>query len=437
MSVGNGDVLRVKGLVAENFRGFERRRLDFAHQFNVLVGDNGAGKTAVLDALAVCLAPVLDGMVPINGEQRPELTPADVRLVARPSKGMANVEPQYPARVACSASLLGQEREWGVVLHGPGEQPGPYGTIEEVSSRLWVDVRDGADLTLPVIAYYGPERTQRSWSGEELSPAQPASRTAGYSECLRPGVSEARFLQWFMTLSLAEVSESSPIPHLTTARRAMVRCLQGCDEVGWNFRQHSMLLSFADGRTLPFGALSHGYRATLTLVADIACRASLLNPTLDDPAAQTPGVVLIDELDLHLHPNWQRTVVGDLRRTFPAVQFICTTHSPFIIQALRPGELIDLEGEAAAEYADKPIEDIAEYVMGVPTPQRSLRYVEMAEAAERYYELLHRVPEAPRDERERLKAELDRLVEPFSDDVAYYTFLRMEREAAGLGDANQ
>src|SRR5205823_6629217 len=95
-----------------------------------------------------------------------------------------------------------------------------------------------------------------------------------------------------------------------------------------------------------------------------------------------------DEIELHLHPTWQRTVVEKLRTTFPNIQFIATTHSPFVIQSLRPGELINLDPDEFGEYADKSIEDIAENVMGVEVPQKSERYQHMMRAAEEFFRLI-------------------------------------------------
>ncbi len=173
----------------------------------------------------------------------------------------------------------------------------------------------------------------------------------------------------------------------------------------------------------------------LAMVADIARRAAILNPHLEERAlAETPGIVLIDELDLHLHPRWQRRVVDNLRETFPNLQFIVTTHSPFIIQALRPGELIDLNEREPAEYENQPIEDITEFVMGVEVPQRSKRYQEMMDVAQAYYRVLQQAKSASPEEVERLKRRLDELSAPFSYNVAYHAFLEMEREAAGLGE---
>lgn len=94
----------------------------------------------------------------------------------------------------------------------------------------------------------------------------------------------------------------------------------------------------------PFFNLSDGQRCMLAMVGDIAQKAAKLNPQFGNQVLfETPGVVLIDELDLHLHPRWQRQVISDLRRTFPKIQFICTTHSPQLIGQVKSEEIILLD----------------------------------------------------------------------------------------------
>jgi len=145
--------------------------------------------------------------------------------------------------------------------------------------------------------------------------------------------------------------------------------------------------------------------------------------------------VLIDEIDLHLHPNWQRRVAEDLKRTFPRVQMIATTHSPFIIQSLRPGELINLSSETFSEYAGESIEDIAEDIMDVEMPQKSRRYIEMVRVAEDYYRILDKGRESDNDKAiEKIKARLDELTMPFSDDPAFMAFLKLKRAEVGLSE---
>jgi predicted ATP-binding protein involved in virulence len=189
------------------------------------------------------------------------------------------------------------------------------------------------------------------------------------------------------------------------------------------------LLVNKNGVSLDLSQLSDGERSFLAIVCDLGKRLALANPELDDPL-QGAGVVLIDELELHLHPRWQREVVEKLRSTFPHIQFIATTHSPFVIQSLMPGELISLdpdESELSAEYADKSIEDIAENVMGVDLPQKSQRYQQMMEAAEEYFRLL-REPMSDDAAIKMAEQRLNELSLPFSDDPAFQALLKLERE---------
>jgi predicted ATP-binding protein involved in virulence len=174
------------------------------------------------------------------------------------------------------------------------------------------------------------------------------------------------------------------------------------------------------------------------MVADIAVRCATLNPHLAGEAALlTPGVVLIDEIDLHLHPKWQRRIVGDLLAAFPNIQFIATTHSPFVIQSLPPVEgvqLINLDNPDAEDFANKSVEDIAADLQGVENPQRSKRWQDMMEAAEEYYAVLRDAKGKSPEEVARLKNRLDELSLPFSDDPAYQALLVSERVAAGLNE---
>ena len=180
------------------------------------------------------------------------------------------------------------------------------------------------------------------------------------------------------------------------------------------------------GEPLYLDQLSDGERSLLAIVADLVRRLSLANPELADPL-QGAGVVLVDEIELHLHPTWQRSVIEKLRTTFPNIQFIATTHSPFVIQSLRAGELINLDPEEFGEYADKSIEDIAENVMGVELPQKSERYLKMMTAAEEYFRLL-RAPRTAVADVGAAEQRLNELAAPFSADPAFQALLKLERE---------
>ena len=129
-----------------------------------------------------------------------------------------------------------------------------------------------------------------------------------------------------------------------------------------------MVMTNSEGIDLEIDQLSGGYKAVLSVIADIAKRLSIANPESSNPLEEE-AVILIDELDLHLHPKWQKEIVADLKRTFPNCQFIISTHSPFIIQSLDADELFDIKSMSFAEekgnYKGWSIEEIQEHKMGV------------------------------------------------------------------------
>lgn len=99
----------------------------------------------------------------------------------------------------------------------------------------------------------------------------------------------------------------------------------------------------------PMDNLSDGYKNTLSMIADIAYRMSILNPQLlDCVLSDTPGVVLIDEVDLHLHPVWQQRILRDLQSVFPSVQFIVSTHAPSVISSVKRENLLILGDNGAS-----------------------------------------------------------------------------------------
>ena len=183
----------------------------------------------------------------------------------------------------------------------------------------------------------------------------------------------------------------------------------------------------------------------LAVVADLAIRmvtqnnflvpANVLGPE-DEPLprvlAQTPGVVLIDELDVHLHPKWQRRVVESLRRVFPRLQFISTTHSPFIVQSLREDELINLQGQSVPHLGNLSVEQIASGLMGVERPDVGQRYEQMVVAAKDYLMALEEAAKAPAEKLAEYENKLAAHVAPYADNPAFQAFLEL-KHAAKLG----
>lgn len=430
--------MKIRQLEVKNFRGFEHETFHFSDQFNLLIGDNGTGKTAVLDALAIAAGTFSERFVVSRRhnvyDDRSRIQDTDIRQVNSENGQNLSRKYQYPVEVSCQAVINGQDINWTKSLHPQARSITPE--IGIALEQIATKVKHGEPITLPLIIYYGTGRLWGKKRRDEIELAQPFLRSQVYIDCLDPRSN--LILDWFKVVDISVLQGQEASVILNAVKEALSICdIESWQSFTYDPSEDDLIATAKDSRTLPFRMLSDGVKNMLGMVADIAFRAAILNPHLGPEAARkSPGIVLIDEIDLHLHPKWQRRVIEDLKRTFPEIQFFATTHSPFMIQSLREGELIDLnspDNTPMAEYESKSIEEVAEYVMGVEDVQRSERYKKMKEVAKEYYTLLEEAQKVDPNRLENLKAELDRLIEPYSDKVAYYAFLEMKRAAAGLG----
>lgn len=378
--------MKIKTLQLQNFRKYEDSTFCFHPQFTVMIGDNASGKTSVLEALSVMLGTYhLRSNV---GSSRMGIRKEEVRVAIHDKFDQVSVEEQTPSLLSAKGSLHGTPLSWSRTF---GDRGKDAKEMINTGARDIDSVRKGEDVTLPVFQYYG---TGRLWdSHRKITINKPESRLAGYQNCFDPKSDHSLFKRWFKQLELAAIQKQKPIGALEAVRGAVKQCIPGAEHFYYDVSHDALMIVFGKEGYSLFDNLSDGYRNMLAMVADIAHRAARLNPHFESRAAlESPGVVLIDEIDLHLHPKWQRHVVGDLQRAFPNLQFIVTTHSPFILQSMKPGGVIDLNSVKSVEeaelmedgiawpgpgdpYADRSIEDIVEGSMGVNLPQRSQRYM--------------------------------------------------------------
>jgi predicted ATP-binding protein involved in virulence len=191
-----------------------------------------------------------------------------------------------------------------------------------------------------VIAYHG---TGRLWAEHEEKKTAYKKQGEGvemaYTRCLSPKSSSKEFLSWYKTYEdeVSKFGSNSDKLLLEAFKRAIMSMIpeNQWTDMSYSFKDEDLVGLFTkDGaiEKLLFSQLSDGYRNLIGMVADIAYRCVKLNPHLGVNAIKlTPGIVLIDEIDLHLHPNWQKRIVADLKEIFENIQFVATTHSPFKI----------------------------------------------------------------------------------------------------------
>ena len=426
--------MRIDRLTVTNFKRFEDQSFEFHPRFTLLVGDNGAGKTAVLDALRIGAGAYL---LAIPQSRAPSISREYVRRETRRHGEFSTFEPVTPCTVRCEGSVHHAQVAWQRELAsfaGRTNRIGARPLVRCVAQQLH---DNEPQANFPLIVSYG---TGRLWI-EPRATKQPGftarepvgklSRFEAYRGGLDPAVSSELLRRWIKKMALISVQERRTLASLNAVYSAIVGCVEDVERILYDFDLDDIAVEFANGERYPFGFLSDGQRSMTALAADIALRCIQLNPHLAGAApGETEGVVLIDELDLHLHPNWQRAVVRNLVSLFPNLQFVATTHSPFIVQSLDGQGLVNLSSGGILENRAAPysIEDVAEEIMGVDTPQRSKRFLEMEATAQHYYELLDRLSDDD-PEVATARAALDRIEARFSDNPAYAALLKLRRSA--------
>lgn len=346
-------------ITIKNFRGFKNFHAKLNPNLTVFIGNNGSGKSTVLDAIAIAIGTFFSGL---DGVPVPRISKEDVTYKSFDMGTVIDLQYQYPSVITAKGDIDGETLEWTRALNSSSGST----TIKEASSIVSVAkkyqarIREGdASLILPVISYYG---TGRLWAQrkektvtEKLSQF---SRLSGYTGCLEAGSNEKRMLRWFEKMTIQQAQRQQSSPELNAVEQAVSRCfseITGFSDVvtQFNLDTHSLdiLYTNCDGKKIrvPMNTLSDGYKNTIGMIADIAYRMATLNPQLlSNVLTETPGIILIDEIDLHLHPVWQQRIIRDIQTLFPKVQLIVSTHAPSVISSVKRENMLVLteQGEA-------------------------------------------------------------------------------------------
>jgi predicted ATP-binding protein involved in virulence len=422
--------MRIRELTLENYRAFgERCIFKFSGSFTAIAGINGRGKTSLLDGLAFLASRILPHISPARSGYR-----SLGKLDLHDGRGPLSLS----MKITCGDIPI----NFAVRLEKGAKTPAVTKlspAVKRAARNVYGDP-SRADDAAPLVVYFTTDRAGYRLP-KKLPTEVPRGLAAAYAGALfNRTVNFRDFMARYRNAILLQEEETRSNPGYL-GDRAVGAISDALSTFLGGFRNLRVeqsplrLLIDKDGHSFDLSQLSDGERSFLALICDLGRRLALANPELSNPL-EGAGVALVDELELHLHPKWQREVRDKLLTTFPNVQFIATTHSPFIIQSMKPGELINLDPDEFAEYSDRSIEDISENVMGVDLPQKSKRYQEMMKAAEEYFTLV-RQPSPDRILLAAAETRLNELSVPFSDDPAFQALLKLERatKARGGGDA--
>lgn len=332
--------LRLDKLSLTNFRCFVHCEVEFHHGLTVLVAENGSGKTAVLDAAGAALSVFVNAIYPPEKLRRIERS--DVRLVPGQERQMS---PCLPTEYEAQATVQGGAVTWKSAVRTYGDKVRPS-TADFAPLKAAAQSFRSDTAVLPLIAYYG---TGRLWGEHRQTEYRRSSitnvgeRVAGYADCLTSSSSFKGISAWFEHRFRETASPSyreslqANLAMIEGVKRATDTVLQPTNwsNLRWDDELHTLTAEHKEQGELPLLMLSDGVRTMLALVADVARRCASLNPHLSGRAAiETPGVLIVDEVDMHLHPRWQQQILGLLQSAFPALQIIVSTHSPHVLSTV-------------------------------------------------------------------------------------------------------
>lgn len=363
----------LRKLTLTNMRAFRTAEFDFHGQAGVhlIVGVNGVGKSTALEALRVTLSQLMPQFVATGVRglsfSKDDITQNEAYLVAQLTGEVLH----YPFRYTIDRKAEANVPEAGPVKDGHGPQviatpdvadfyldrpcgPEPIEVNEQGARLRIIQQYPRTGISFPLALYYSPHR---SLINNETAKVGRTQKPA-YVEALNPErtFSVKAFADWWRAFNADERKAKSTLDKLAEVFESVVtKFLPGCHDIQLcpsNDSRH--LLITKNGYNLNIGQLSDGERSILTLALELARRLYLANPHLENPLNDGQAIVLIDELDLHLHPGWQREVVQRLESTFPKCQIIASTHSPQIIGEVVPENIsLVLSAELAAEINKK------------------------------------------------------------------------------------
>ena len=329
--------MRLQQMSISNFRlfGNQRQYIVFNEDkpITVLLGNNGSGKTSVLDAISISLSTFLS---PFPGLSQKNYKLEDVHIES--SSRIADyleimlelTTPGHNKKINISQYRLGL---------GKSSPKSNLVQIKEYAEFLKQSVIEEVPVILPILAYYGTDRVQHSAPERRRNFQKVFSRWDCYIGALDNFTNFKRFFQWFDLMEDEERREkvnlhdfNYRLPALQAVRNALTLLIKNYQNPHIATRPLRFVMTDVESqhKELRIEQLSAGYKIMISMVADIASRMAEANPDMENPL-YTPGIVLIDEVDLHLHPLWQQTVLSQLHSIFPNVQFIVSTHSPTVL----------------------------------------------------------------------------------------------------------
>ncbi|MFA8451403.1 MAG: AAA family ATPase [Bacteroidales bacterium] len=388
--------MQLNKIELENFRKFKKLEVQLKAGVNILIGDNASGKTSILEAISIIIGSFFSG---INSRFAisPSISPTkDVSFIKNKEGQLSR---QYPTKLRAQGTVFDKEVIWNRELNSA-----KGATTKSGLSDLKVIIAENCNKKdLPVLAYYSTTRLQSdknnstSYKKDEIFEA--------YQNALNAKTSVNKFIKWFENEDRISYQNKSNTFALDIVSEAIKHCIPDCKRVYYDARLGEIVIQNLNKEITLFSLMSDGYKMITSLVGDLSYRCSVLNAHLKEKCLrETKGVVIIDEIETHLHPSWQQNIINELSRVFPKIQFVISTHSPIVLSAAK-ANVIGLDNNHSLEKSRKiyaygrNLENIMVSEQGVYPRLSSIQ-----NQIDRFYELIE--SKAGLEEAERILKEL-------------------------------
>jgi predicted ATP-binding protein involved in virulence len=368
--------MKINTIKLQNYRGIRELSLDLDKNLNVFFGENGSGKSTVIDSIVIMLSWLVNRLRYSSGSSARHISDSNI------------TNGKVSSMIILSCSSEEQDIEWQLVKPRQGyssKVKSDFANLNEFTKYLQEKIAENEEkISLPIFVYYPVERAVLDIP-LRIRERHSFKLFAAYDHALESGANFRTFFEWFreredlenenrkyLYFSFKPEGFQFPDPQLEAVRNALKVLLPEFTDL--TVRRSPLRMEIKkNGKGLTIDQLSDGEKCMMAMVGDLARRMAIANPVCENPL-DGEGVVLIDEIDLHLHPKWQRMVVSRLIEVFPNCQFIISTHSPHVITHVHPDNLYVLKQTEAGVIAERPSESygktvdrVLEDLMGLAT----------------------------------------------------------------------